>query len=78
MKNPVREGVGFDQALTHLKHGRGAIRLPNWNPDVKVYLHHPTLGEPMTHEYLAVESRFGLVPWNPTQVEILSDEWILC
>lgn len=71
-------GVGFDQALAHLKEGRGGIRLPRWSPEVRVYLHHPALGEPMTHPYLAVESRFGLVPWIPTQVELLSDDWLLC
>lgn len=34
-------------------------------------------GQP-THDYLTAASRHGYIPWIPTQVELLSDDWQLC
>ena len=47
------------------------MRLPHWKPDVRISIAH----NGTTHPYLMVTSRFGTVPWNPTQVELLSHDW---
>ena len=47
------------------------MRLPHWKPDVRISISH--LGT--TAPYLMVTSRFGTVPWNPTQIELLSHDW---
>lgn len=47
------------------------MRLPHWKPDVRISIAH----EGTTAPYLMVTSRFGTVPWNPTQIELLSREW---
>lgn len=52
------------------------IRLPHWSEDVKIKLQKPDENSKMTAEYLYVESRFGRVPWIPTQIELLSDRWM--
>lgn len=79
--------AGFDQALRHLKdHGDEpvTVRLPHWKPDVGIRLRTAhddpetrEAGQP-THNYLAASSRYGLIPWIPTQIELLSDDWRLC
>lgn len=79
--------AGFDQALKYLKGHRNeavAIRLPFWKPDVGIKLtaandgpETRAAGQP-THDYLTASSRYGYVPWIPTQVELLSDDWQLC
>ena len=78
--------AGFDQALRYLKDHRGegvAIRLPFWKPDVGIKLTAAhdgpdtrAAGQP-THDYLTASSRYGYVPWIPTQIELLSDDWQL-
>ncbi len=79
--------AGFDKALKHLKDNRdkaAAIRLPKWKPDVAIMLRkaqddYPTRasGQP-TRDYLTAASRHGFIPWIPTQIELLSDDWQLC
>lgn len=48
------------------------MRLPQWKPDVRISINN----QGTSHPYLMVTSRFGTVPWNPTQVELLSHNWI--
>lgn len=79
--------AGFDKALRHLKDHRGeavTIRLPHWKPDVGIKLTAAhdgpdtrAAGQP-THDYLTASSRYGCIPWIPTQIELLSDDWQLC
>ena len=64
----------FGTALEFLKDGESA-RLPNWSEDVKITLQTPDEHSKMTAPYIYVTSRFGKVPWNPTQIELLSNEW---
>lgn len=47
------------------------MRLPHWKPDVRISISHAGTTAP----YLMVTSRFGTVPWNPTQIELLSHDW---
>ena len=70
------EGLSFGRALWALRQGM-AVRLPHWQPDVRIKMQVPDEHSKMTHAYLYVESRFGCVPWIPTQVELLSMEWQL-
>jgi hypothetical protein len=72
----MKENVGFSEALDHMKKG-GTIALPKWSSDVYISMQRPDAYSKMTHPYLYVTSRFGCVPWIPTQVELLSEQWIL-
>ena len=65
----------FGEAFKHVKTSYGGMRLPHWKPDVVVRAQYPDKHSKMTHPYLYVESRFGLVPWKETVVELFSDEW---
>ena len=69
-------GLSFSTALNLLKQGH-AIRLPHWKPDVLIKLQTPDAYSKMTAPYLYVESRYGRVPWIPTQIELLSNNWEL-
>lgn len=64
----------FEKALKKAKAGK-TIRLAHWNEDVIIKAQYPTDTSKMTAPYLFVDSRFGLVPWLPTQIEIFSDDW---
>lgn len=68
--------MNFGQAIEAAKAGK-SFRLGFWKEDVTIQLQVPDSGSKMTHPYLYVKSRFGLVPWIPTMVEILSEEWII-
>ena len=68
------DGLNFGRALWALRHGI-AVRLPHWKPDVRICMQVPDENSKMTAPYLYAESRFGRVPWNPTQLELLSEEW---
>lgn len=54
-----------------------AIRMPQWSSDVEIKVQRPDEHSKMTAPYLYVESRFGLVPWIPTQIEMFSEDWEL-
>lgn len=79
--------AGFDQALRYLKDHRDevvTIRLPHWKQDVGIMLRKAQdnqatreAGQP-THDYLTAASQYGYIPWNPTQIELLSEDWQLC
>lgn len=64
--------IGY--AIEHMRMGR-SVRLPHWQPDVKLQLQVPDANSKMTAPYIYVESRFGRVPWVCTQIELLSDAW---
>lgn len=66
--------MNFGQALQRLSQGH-AVRLATWSTDVSIKLQVPDANSKMTAPYLYVESRFGRVPWNATQIETLSVEW---
>lgn len=68
--------MNFGVALDLLLIGyRDYIRLPNWKEDVKIRIQRPDSNSKMTSPYLYIESRYGKVPWIPTQVEITSNNW---
>ena len=79
--------AGFDQALKYLKDNCDevvTIRLPHWKQDVAIMLRKAqddydtrAAGQP-THDYLIAASRHGYIPWIPTQIELLSEDWQLC
>lgn len=77
MNNEVTDkALSFGCALEAMRSGL-SVRLPHWQPDVRIMLQVPDEGSKMTHAYLYVQSRFGRVPWMPTQVELLSMQWKL-
>lgn len=71
---PGDKGISFGDALDAMRWGK-SVRLPKWSPEVKIQIQFPDEHSKMTAPYMYVESRFGRVPWNPTQIEILSNDW---
>lgn len=66
----------FEDALKTIKENTAkAMRLPKWSPEVRVFAVYPHRGEVITHAYLAVKSRFGVVPWKETYPEIFDNTW---
>ncbi|MCG8208179.1 hypothetical protein J2Q01_11965 [Tenacibaculum finnmarkense genomovar finnmarkense] len=51
------------------------MRLAHWSKDVMIKIQYPDEKSKMTAPYLYVQSRFGNVPWIPTQIELFSNEW---
>lgn len=66
--------MNFGQAFEEVKNKKG-MRLPNWQPDVVIRAQYPDFNSKMTAPYLYVESRFGLVPWKETNIELFSENW---
>ncbi|MHB8122607.1 MAG: Thoeris anti-defense Tad2 family protein [Desulfuromonadaceae bacterium] len=66
----------FGLAIEAAKKGYG-FRLPQWSPEVNIRLQVPDANSKMTAPYLYVESRFGRVPWNPTQIELQAENYEL-
>lgn len=66
--------MNFGEALEAVKIG-GAMRLPAWSEDVLIKAQFPDEHSKMTAPYLYVESRFGMVPWKETMIELFSEEW---
>ncbi len=64
----------FGEAIKEMQDGR-AVRLPQWSGEVKIQIQVPNEHSKMTAPYFYVTSRFGLVPWIPTMIEMLSVEW---
>ena len=62
------------EAIQSMRNGL-KVRLPHWSDDVYLSIQVPDGHSKMTHEYIYVTSRFGLVPWVATQIEILSNSW---
>lgn len=66
--------MNFGQALEAVKKGNG-MRLPTWSEDVIIYAQYPDKDSKMTAPYLYVKSRFGMVPWKETMIELFSEDW---
>jgi len=66
--NPINNPVTRDMM---------GMRLPHWKEDVIIKIQFPDEHSKMTTPYLYVESRFGRVPWIPTQIELFSREWVI-
>lgn len=65
----------FGEAFEHMKWS-GKVKLPDWKDDVYISIQNVDKNSKMTHMYMYVTSRFGKVPWLPTQVEIFREDWI--
>jgi len=68
--------MNFGKALEVLKDGK-KISLPHWQKDVFVSIQFPDKYSKMTHPYIYVTSRFGMIPWVITQVELLGENWMI-
>lgn len=66
--------MNFGDAFEAVKTGK-AMRLPRWSVDVKVKAQFPDYHSKMSAPYLYVESRYGMVPWKETMIELFSEEW---
>lgn len=66
--------MDFGDAFKQVKKGK-SMRLPQWSEDVKIKAQFPKENSKMTAPYLYVESRFGMVPWKETMIELFSEEW---
>lgn len=64
----------FGKAIKEM-HDGNAVRLPTWSQEVTIRIQVPDEHSKMTAPYFYVTSRFGLVPWIPTMIEMLSIEW---
>lgn len=71
-----KEVFSFGTAIGAMKNG-GKIRLAKWGEGVFISIQSPDENSKMTAPYMYVTSRFGMVPWVPTMIEMLSDEWML-
>lgn len=70
-------GRAFNFINNPVTKDRMGMRLPHWKEDVIVRIQFPDENSKMTAPYLYVESRFGRVPWIPTQIELFSREWVI-
>ena len=66
--------MDFGKALEQVKLG-DSMRLPEWSQDVLIKAQFPDAHSKMTAPYLYVESRFGMVPWKETMIELFSENW---
>jgi len=69
----MRFGLALDELITGKCSG---MRLSQWEPDVIIRMQTPDKNSKMTHPYLYVESRFGMVPWKETMVEMFNEQWV--
>lgn len=70
------ENANFGRAIEWAR-DEGAFRLPEWSEEAVIRMQVPDDRSKMTEPYLYVESRYGLIPWIPTMIEILSKRWVL-
>ncbi len=68
------DNLTFGLAIEAMKKGL-KIKLPKWKEDVFISIQNSDENSKMTHPYFYVTSRYGLVPWIPTMVEMLSEKW---
>jgi len=68
--------MDFEHAMEAMRQDK-KVRLPKWAPDVFISIQHPDENSKMTAPYFYVTSRFGMVPWIPTMIEIFSEEWAI-
>ena len=69
-------GIYFEDALKAMRCGK-KVRLSGWGVDVFISRQEPDENSKMTAPYLYVTSRFGKVPWIPTMIELLEEEWTI-
>lgn len=74
--NRLCDAMTFGHAMEIMKQG-GRIRLPKWAPDVFISIQTPDEHSKMTAPYFYFTSRFGMVPWIPTMIEMFSEEWAI-
>ena len=74
MNEAKRANMRFSEALAIMDDG-GSVRIDKWEPDVFISVQQPNELSKMTAPYFYVTSRFGMVPWNPTQIEMLTEVW---
>lgn len=67
-------GLTFGQAFDRVKQGKG-MRLPQWSREVVIKAQYPNKLSKMTAPYLYVSSRYGMVPWKETMIELFSENW---
>lgn len=70
----MSKNLNFGQAIEAMNNKK-KVKLPHWKDDVFISMQFPDENSKMTHKYMYVTSRFGLIPWIPTQIEILSNDW---
>lgn len=66
----------FGDAFKQVKLGK-SMRLSIWKGDVNIKAQYPDEHSKMTAPYLYVESRYGNVPWEPTMIELFSNDWVV-
>ena len=66
--------MNFGEAFEQVKKGKG-MRLPHWSLDVIIKAQYPAPGSKMTAPYLYADSRYGLVPWKETMIELFAENW---
>lgn len=66
--------MNFGEAFEQVKKGAG-MRLSHWSGDVIIRVQYPNEDSKMTAPYLYVESRYGMVPWKETMIELFSEDW---
>ena len=74
LETNLEKQMNFGKALEEVKQGK-AMRLPQWSEDVLIKAQFPDENSKMTAPYLYVESRYGLVPWKETMIELFSEAW---
>ena len=70
------ENISLGEAIMQLQaegNDHSYMRIKKWSEDVKVKIQWPDEHSKMTAPYLYVESRYGKVPWVPTQIEMLTE-----
>jgi len=70
------DGMTFGLAQEAALKGHG-FKLPAWQDDVVIRVQIPDEGSKMTEPYFYVTSRFGMVPWIPTMIEMFSNAWVI-
>jgi hypothetical protein len=68
------DAMPFGHAIEAMQMGK-KVKLPHWGDDVFISAQFPDANSKMTAPYFYVTSRFGLVPWTPTGIEIWAENW---
>ena len=66
----------FEDAIIAMREGKKA-RLAAWADDVFISIQEPDRNSKMTARYFYFTSRSGIVPWIPTMIEMLTEEWTI-
>ena len=70
------ESCFFEDAIKAMRSGKKA-RLEAWADDVFISIQEPDRNSKMTARYFYVTSRYGMVPWIPTMIEMLTEQWVI-